>query len=54
MKIYQRNLIIYQYFPDCTEKKLPKRYYLFAIVSTLRLDSLNSSELDAHKKILLN
>ena len=45
---------IYQYFPDYTEKQLPERDYLFAIVSTLRPDSLDSLVSDARKKRSLN
>ena len=45
---------IYQYFPDYTEKQLSERDYLFAIVSTLRPDSLDSLVSDARKKRSLN
>ena len=41
---------IHQYFPDYTLKQLLERDYLFAILSTLRADSLDSLVSEALKK----
>ena len=39
-----------QYFPDYTQKQLPERDYLFAIVSTLKSEELEDLVLEAQKK----
>ena len=41
---------IHQYFPDYTQKQLPERDCLFAVVSTLQSDVLDSLVSDARKK----
>ena len=45
---------IHQYLPDSTPKQLPERDYLFAILSTLCVDSLDSLVSEALKKRSLN
>ena len=45
---------IHQYFPDYTQKQLPERDYLFAVVSTLQSHVLDSLVSDAIQKEIDN